>query len=135
MAKASRAAWLIFGLSLVLGSWMVFDGARKLVTGLYTGEDTLGLGPWANVVSILGVNPADMAIIFILLGTVWIVNGVIVVIGGPWRYERVIAASLLTLFYLVPGTLASAATLALALRERRRDVAGRVDGAWNGLAR
>ncbi len=120
MRKASRAAWLIFTLSLLLGSWMVFDGTRKLVTGLYTGEDTVGLGPWASVVSILGIVPADMGIIFILLGTVWIVNGVIVVIGGPWRYERVVAMSLLTLFYLIPGTLVSVATLALALRERSR---------------
>ncbi len=124
MREASRVAWLIFTLSLILGSWMVFDGARKLATGLYTGEDTVGLGPWASIVSILGINPADMAIIFILLGTVWIVNGVIVVIGGPWRYERVIAMSLITLFYLVPGTLVSIATLALALKERRRAVVG-----------
>lgn len=120
MLKASRVAWLIFALSLILGSWMVFDGTRKLATGLYTGENTIGLGPWVNVVSILGIDPADMAIVFILLGTVWIVNGVIVVIGGPWRYERSIAVSLLTLFYLLPGTLVSIATLVLALRERGR---------------
>ncbi len=120
MRKATRVAWLIFTLSLILGSWMVFDGARKLTTGLYTGEETVGLGPWATVVSILGIDPADMAIIFILLGTAWIVNGVIVVIGGPGRYERVIAVSLLTSFYLVPGTLVSIVTLALAVRERGR---------------
>src|SRR2546428_933332 len=120
MRKTSRSAWLIFTLSLILGSWMVFDGTRKLATGLYTGEDTVGLGPWASVVSIPGIVPADMAIIFILLGTVWIVNSVIVVIGGPSRNVRDIAESLVSVFYLVPGTLVSLATLALALRERGR---------------
>ncbi len=122
MVKANRAAWLVFGLSLLLGGWMVFDGTRKLVTGLYTGEDTVGLGPWANLVLALGVNPADMAFIFILLGTVWIVNGVIVLIGGTWRYERTIVASLLTLFYLIPGTLVSVVTLTLSVRERKRSL-------------
>ncbi len=124
MREASRVAWLILTLSLLLGSWMVFDGTRKLVTGLYTGEDTVGIGPWAGFVSILGIDPADMGIIFVLLGTAWIVNGVIVVIGGPWRYERVIAASLLTLFYLVPGTLVSVATLVLTAKERHRSAVG-----------
>ncbi len=46
MVRASRVAWLVFGLNLFLGGWMVFDGTRKLLTGLYTGEDTVGLGPW-----------------------------------------------------------------------------------------
>src|SRR5438093_2497154 len=124
MQEASRVAWLILTLSLLLGSWMVFDGTRKLVTGLYTGEDTVGIGPWAGFVSILGIDPTDMGIIFVLLGTAWIVNGVIVVIGGPWRYERVIAASLLTLFYLVPGTLVSVATLVLTAKERHRSAVG-----------
>ena len=124
MREASRVAWLILTLSLLLGSWMVFDGTRKLVTGLYTGEDTVGIGPWAGFVSILGIDPTDMGIIFVLLGTAWIVNGVIVVIGGPWRYERVIAASLLTLFYLVPGTLVSVATLVLTAKERHRSAVG-----------
>ncbi len=63
-----------------------------------------------------------MAFIFILLGTVWIVNGVIVLIGGTWRYERTIVASALTLFYLIPRTLVSVVTLTLSVRERKRSL-------------
>ncbi len=101
---------------------MIFDGSRKLLTGFYTGENPAGqgLGPWANIVSALGISPSDMALPFVLLGALWLVNGVIVLLGTSGRYERTIVASILTLFYLVPGTLVSLATLLLSFRERRR---------------
>src|SRR5213593_4497009 len=105
MAKHNLVTWVVSGLSLLLGGWLAFDGARKILTGFYTGEETIGLGLWASIVSTIGVSPADMAFPFVLLGTIWIVNAVIFWIGGPWRCERVIATSLLTLFYLAPGTI------------------------------
>ena len=119
MVKANRVDWLVFGLSLFLGGWMVLDGSRKLLTGLYTGEDTVGLGPWANVVASVGIRPSDMAVPFVLLGVLWIVNAVVLLLGGSGRYERTILASVLTLWYLVPGTLVSMVTLILSLRERK----------------
>ncbi len=121
-ARPGRVAVLVSALSLLLGAWLVFDGSRKLLTGFYTGENPAGqgLGPWANIVSALGISPSDMALPFVLLGALWLVNGVIVLLGTSGRYETTIVASILTLFYLVPGTLVSLATLLLSFRERRR---------------
>jgi uncharacterized membrane protein HdeD (DUF308 family) len=119
MEKPRLAISAISILSFILGAWLVFDGARKLFTGYYTGEQTIGLGPWATIVSALGMRPADMAFPFVFLGTIWIVNGVIVLLGANTRYERTIAISIVTLFYALPGTLVGIVTTVLSLRERR----------------
>jgi hypothetical protein len=118
MRKPSVTASAISILSFILGAWLLFDGTRKLVTGYYTGEQTLGLGPWATIVSAIGVRPADMAFLFLFLGILWIVNGVIVLLGANTRYERAIAISIVTLFYALPGTLVGLVTILLSLRER-----------------
>ncbi len=119
MRKPSITTIIISILSLILGAWLVFDGIRKLLTGYYTGEQTIGLGPWAIIVSLIGVRPADMAFPFLFLGILWIVNGVIVLLGANTRYERTIAISIVTLFYAVPGTIVSIITITLSLSERR----------------
>jgi hypothetical protein len=105
-------------LSLILGAWFIFDGIRKLVTGYYTGEQTIGLGLWATLVSAIGIRPSDLAFPFLFLGVLWIVNGVVVSLGSSIRYERAIAISMVTLFYALPGTLVGLVTIFLSLRER-----------------
>src|SRR2546422_992918 len=120
MEKPNLTTTTISTLSLSLGSWLVFDSTRKLVTGYYTGEQTIGLGPWATIVSALGIRPGDMAFPLIFLGIIWTVNGVIVLIGASTRYERTIAISIVTLFYALPGTLIGIFNIVLSLRERRR---------------
>jgi hypothetical protein len=119
MLKPSLTTSAISILSFILGAWLIFDGTRKLVTGYYTGEQTIGLGPWATLVLVLGVRPSDMAFPFLLLGVLWIVNGVIVLLGSSTRYERAIAISIVTLFYAIPGTIVGIITITLSLRKRR----------------
>jgi hypothetical protein len=119
MEKPSLTTSTISILSFILGAWFVFDGTRKLVTGYYTGEQTIGLGPWATLVSIIGVRPSDMAFPFLFLGVLWIMNGFIVLLASSARYERTIAISIVTLFYAIPGTIVGIITIALSLRERR----------------
>lgn len=119
MRKPTITTSTISILSLILGAWLVFDGTRKLLTGYYTGEQTIGLGPWATIVSLIGVRPADMAFPFLFLGILWIVNGVIVLLGANTRHERAIAISIVTLFYAIPGTIVSIITITLSLSERR----------------
>ncbi len=119
MEKPSITTSAISILSFILGAWLVFDGTRKLVTGYYTGEQTIGLGPWATLVSVIGIRPSDMTFPFLFLGVLWIVNGVIVLLGSSTRYERAIAISIATLFYALPGTLVGIVTIVLSLRERR----------------
>jgi len=119
MPKPSLTTTAISILSFILGAWLLFDGTRKLVTGYYTGEQTMGLGPWATIVTSIGVQPADMAFPFLFLGVIWIVNGIIVLLGANNRYERAIAISIVTLFYALPGTLVGAVTILFSLRERK----------------
>ena len=119
MEKPRLATSAISILSFILGGWLVFDGARKLFTGYYSGEQTVGLGHWATIVSALGVRPSDMALPFVFLGIIWMVNGVIVLLGANTRYERAIAISIVTLFYALPGTLVGAITILLSLKERK----------------
>ncbi len=119
MEKPSLTTSIIAIVSFILGSWLIFESARKLLTGYYTGEQTIGLGPWAIIVSALGVRPADMAFPFLFLGIIWIVNGVIILLGASTRYERTIAISTVTLFYALPGTVIGILTIVLSLRERR----------------
>jgi hypothetical protein len=118
MEKPGLSTFAISILSITLGAWLIFDGTRKLVTGYYTGEQTIGLGPWATLVSVIGIRPSDMAFPFLFLGVLWIVNGVIVLLGSSTRYERAIAISLVTLFYALPGTLVGLVTIVLSLRQR-----------------
>ena len=56
---------------------------------------------------------------FLFLGMIWIVNGVIILLGADTRYERAIAISIVTLFYALPGTIVSIITILLSLRKRR----------------
>ena len=119
MEKPSLATFTIAILSFILGTWLIFDSARKLLTGYFTGEQTIGLGSWATIVSALGVRPADMAFPFVFLGIIWIVNGIIVLLGTSTRYERTIAISIVTLFYAPPGTLVGILNIVLSLREKR----------------
>jgi hypothetical protein len=119
MEKPGLGTSAISILSFILGGWLVFDSTRKLVTGYYTGEQTIGLGPWATIVSAIGVRPADMAFPLLFLGIIWIVNGVIVLFGANTRYERVIAISIITLFYALPGTLIGTFNILLSSREKQ----------------
>src|SRR5437867_13330731 len=105
MQRSSFTTSTIAILSFILGAWLIFDSTRKLLTGYYTSEQTIGLGPWATIVSALGVRPADMAFPFVLLGIIWIVNGAIVLPGASTIYERTMAITTVTLFYAPPGTL------------------------------
>ena len=133
MQKPSLTTSTISILSFILGAWLVFDGTRKLVTGYYTGEQTIGLGPWATLVSVIGVRPSNMAFPFIFLGVLWIVNGVITALGSSARYERTIAISIVTLFYAIPGTIVGIITITLSLRERRLAGPSKKQPASSGL--
>jgi hypothetical protein len=73
----------------------------------------------------LGISPEGMSIPFVFLGILWLASCVMALFGVSGRYRLTILVSLLSLFYLVPGTLISIATLALALRERKHVIPAR----------
>jgi len=55
MEKPNFRTSFISILSFILGAWLIFDSVRKLFTGYYTGEQPIRLGPWATIVSALGI--------------------------------------------------------------------------------
>ncbi|TMI59196.1 hypothetical protein E6H18_00255 [Candidatus Bathyarchaeota archaeon] len=60
-----------------------------------------------------------MAFLFLFLGIVWMVNGVIVLLGASTSYERTIAIFIVTLFCILPGTLVGILNIVLSWREKR----------------
>jgi hypothetical protein len=71
--------WLTVALCAVQGGYLAFDGLRAIVVGSYvtpsSGDHAGELGPWARVVSAVGIPPAStgMKAGFVLLGTAWMV--------------------------------------------------------------
>ncbi len=57
---------VLVGLLVVVGVWFVFDGVRALTTGAYTtpssGQWAGHLGPWAEVVEAVGLDPMGVPV-------------------------------------------------------------------------
>jgi len=102
-------------LAFVQGAFMLADGVHFLTSGAYFGN---GLGPWAAVVAVAGINARTplMAAIFIVFGAFWLAAA-FALARGRLRYG-VIALAVLTLWYAPFGTLLSAVIAFLALRAR-----------------
>jgi hypothetical protein len=123
--------WSTVLLCLLQGGYMLVDGARALVVGAYitpgSGEHAGQLGPWAWLVSLVGVEPEStgMKLVFVVLGGLWLVTGAGVAVGAGWSWTAGITLAVATLWYLVPGTVISVAVLALLLTPRLRRALGR----------
>jgi hypothetical protein len=108
--------------------WMVFDGANALITGNYiapaSGEFAGQLGPWANLVQAIGIDPhlVWMKLIFIIqgLGTFAVVVGY--TLNKPWAWTSLLIAMLLGLWYLPLGTLINLLALILLLLTKRKSM-------------
>ena len=117
--------WFVAVAALSVGGFMLFDGARALWVGDYVtpsqGPRAGQLGPWAAVVSALGVSPrgTPMKVTFVVLGLLWIA-GLLASVRRPGLSRRVLGGlSVATLWYLPLGTALSAMILALVAADRR----------------
>jgi hypothetical protein len=123
--------WSTVALCLLQGGYMLLDGVRALVLGTYitpsSGEHAGQLGPWARLVSLLGVEPEStaMKLVFVVLGVLWLGLGLAVAIGAEWAWAVGLALAVGTLWYLVPGTVVSVAVLVLLLTPQVRGALGR----------
>ena len=110
--------WLIVLLVVLVGGFMLLDGLRALIAGDYTtprmGAHVGELGPWARVVSMLGIPPRSlgMKIAFIVYGLVYLVAGVLFVVGVVPAVVLIVAAAV-GLWYLPFGTLLNAIVIVL----------------------
>lgn len=121
-------AWVIVVLGVMLGGWLTFDGTRALVVGDYvtpgTGEYAGQLGPWAGLVSSIGIDPrsAFMKLIHVCLGLAWLVATIGFRRRASWAGRALMACAVLSLWYLPFGTLIGAIQIVLLMRPgvRRR---------------
>jgi hypothetical protein len=113
--------WIAAGLCVLQGGYMVADGTRALVTGGYftprSGEHAGRLGPWADLVRRAGVLPEStgMKATFVVLGVPWLAVAAGLAAGAGWAWVIGFLVSILTLWYLVPGTVISLLVLVLLL--------------------
>lgn len=113
---ASRIALLC--VCMLQGGYMLFDGIHKLRTGSYFGSH---LGPWANLVSAVGISPGVLAPVFIALGALWLTGAIAFLLNLRWSSLLLRVLSIISLAYLVFGTVLSVAGLALLHAQTHRE--------------
>ncbi|OEV26743.1 hypothetical protein AN219_24355 [Streptomyces nanshensis] len=115
------AGWVASALVAVTGGWMLFDGLHALVTGDFvtpdSGTHAGQLGPWANLLSGIGLDPRSLPVKWIFVGyaAAYLTSGAVFAAGaaGAWRAVAIIAV--LGLWYLPFGTVANLAVLLVVL--------------------
>ena len=119
--------WIVVALAALVAGWMVFDGTRALVVGEYvtpaSGEYAGRLGPWADVVSALGIEPRStgMKLFFVVYGLTWLAIVVAFARRVAWSTKAMTIAAVGNLWYLVVGTVASAIQLVMLFVLHRRE--------------
>lgn len=124
--------WMIIILSGLLYSYMVIDGSRGLIIGDYirpeSGEYAGQLGPWADLVSAININPESnfMKWTFLLWGAI----GLFIMMAFAMKVRDAAKALLiltfLSLWYLMVGTAMGVLICILLLiylsRERKHEL-------------
>jgi hypothetical protein len=111
--------WVVLALALVEGGWLAFDGGRALVVGDYvtprSGPYAGQLGPWAKVVSAVGIEPRStlMKSIHLVLGVALLAVTVCFGLGLPWARTGLLVCAVLGLWYVPFGTLLGVVQIAL----------------------
>lgn len=110
---------LAAALALLDGSYMIFDGAYRLVTGDFI---RIGgqLGPWSGIVSAFGGDPLAMAPVFLTIGAVQAIGAIALLMRRSWGYTLTLALAVGTLWYLVFGTVSSLIQIRLLMIARSR---------------
>ncbi|HVE62783.1 MAG TPA: hypothetical protein VNB94_03125 [Mycobacteriales bacterium] len=118
-------------LCLLQGGYMVVDGVRALMVGSYitpsSGDYAGQLGPWAPVVSALGIDPysSGMKLTFVALGAAWLVAAFGVTAGAHWAWRLGRTVAVLSLWYLIPGTVIAVLVILLLMTPQVQQVLGR----------
>lgn len=117
--------WTASLLGLVQGGYMLFDGSHRLLTGRYFGSH---VGPWAQAVESAGLESGAMAIPFVALGCAWLLSAALLLARLRGARAALIVLSVVSMWYLVFGTLISIIVLICVFsRSTRAALAG--DGA------
>ena len=116
--------WVVVFLAVMNFGYMAFDGGRALVTGDYirprSGAYAGQLGPWTKIVIKAGIEPESITMKVIFL--VWGLTGLAITAGFilkmHWATNGLIIINILSLWYLIPGTISSTLQIVLLLVKR-----------------
>jgi hypothetical protein len=97
--------YVVIGLSLINGIWMMFDGIYVLLHGKYVGPEKPG--PWASLIGATGVDVFKLGPLFVVFGIAWLVFAGAIFSEASWARAFGLVLSALTLWYLPFGTLIS----------------------------
>jgi hypothetical protein len=106
-------------IALLVGGWFAFDGTRALVRGDYvtpqSGPGAGKLGPWAKVVSAIGIDPRSKIMKFahVFLGILWLVALLLFLSRSALGWYALVSCSVLSLWHLPIGTVLSVIELCL----------------------
>ena len=118
-AVSSKAGRLAAALIVFNGSWMAYDGARAFLVGDYVTPGGSGeLGPWADLVSGIGIGPRSdlMKTLFLVYGVVAIAAALAFLSGRRFGRLLLVVVVVLGLWYLPFGTLLGVIALVLLAR-------------------
>lgn len=128
MKTLTWTTWICLLLIASTAGWMIFDGSRALIVGDYvtstSGEYAGQLGPWANLVSVVGIDPHSllMKLIFVVQGlAAWTVV-ICYLLNKSWARMGLFVIMILGLWYLPIGTLANLTALILLLLTWRNNM-------------
>jgi hypothetical protein len=113
--------WILILFSVINYGFMAFDGSRGLISGDYlrpqSGEYKGRLGPWSGLVEAVGIDPEStlMKCIFLILGLTGIAMTIGFAVNADWSWRGLLLISILSLWYLVPGTILSVFQIILLL--------------------
>ncbi|MCH7878374.1 MAG: hypothetical protein IH914_03550 [candidate division Zixibacteria bacterium] len=116
--------WIAVSCALLVSVWFVTDGTVALVSGDYvtpkSGQYAGQLGPWAKLVSRVGIDPRStaMKLIFVVYGLIWLAVIVVFVLHANWSWWAMLVAAALSLWYLPFGTVLGVIQIALLLIAR-----------------
>lgn len=97
--------YIVAGLSLINGLWMLIDGIYVLANGKYIGPEKPG--PWASLIGLTGVDVFKLGPLFVTFGIAWLAFVGGLVSDAVWARTFGLILSVLTLWYLPFGTLIS----------------------------
>ena len=119
--KLGWTGWIVLLLAVIEAGWLAFDGSRAFILGDYmtpaSGEYAGQLGPWADLVSSIGIEPRStlMKSIHIGLGLAWLFTCAAFARRLPWAWRGMLICAIASLWYLTIGTLLSAIQIVLLL--------------------
>ena len=111
--------WLLSGLVIAVGGWMAFDGGRAMLVGDFVtprqGEYAGRLGPWAKLVSAVGLEPRSTTVklVFIGYGLCYLAALAAFWTGVPGAWWALVITALAGLWYLPIGTAANLIVVAM----------------------